>query len=178
MRRGPARSSRSPASALPPWSASPTLLGEHVVPHGVARAPVEELRARALRERLERFQECACVVVQDALCPAGRDAGVVGERDHRNLSEHDQIVVPGQAQRRPFAHERRALVRPRPVADDVAETPELVEPAGVDLREHGLERMQVRVDVREDRNPHGGLVLAGWSFGEILNSAHGRELRP
>ena len=89
------------------------------------------------------------------LCVQTRgDPGVVGERRHRDLPQDDEIVVPGQADGRSLTHERGALVRPRPVADDVAEAPELVEPAGVDLRQHGLERVQVRVDVRENRDSH------------------------
>ena len=66
-----------------------------------------------------------------------------------------EVVVerPGEADRRPFTEQRGAFVRPRPVADDIAEAPELVEPAGVDLCEHGLERGQVRMDVGENRYP-------------------------
>ena len=43
-----------------------------------------------------------------------------------------------------------ALVRPRPVADEVSEAPDLVEPTRIDLREHRFERVQVRVNVRDD----------------------------
>ena len=52
------------------------------------------------------------------------------------------------------SHERAALVRPRPVADEVAEAPELVGRVGVDRLEHGLERVEVGVDVGDDGRTH------------------------
>jgi hypothetical protein len=42
----------------------------------------------------------------------------------------------------------------RPVADDVAEAPHLVRPFAQDVGEHGLEGVQVPVDVRDDGDAH------------------------
>ena len=52
-----------------------------------------------------------------------------------------------RARSRTSAH---ALVRPRPVADDVAQAPELVRRLRVDRREHRLERVQICVNVGDD----------------------------
>src|SRR5439155_5145670 len=70
------------------------------------------------------------------------------------------VVVPGETGRRMRPHEGAALVRLRPVADEVAEAPDLVGRVGVDRREHGFERVQVRVDVRDDGRPHGYSLAA------------------
>ena len=52
------------------------------------------------------------------------------------------------------AIERAALVRPRPVADEIAEAPELVRRLRLDRREDRLQRVQVRVDVGDDCDAH------------------------
>lgn len=53
-----------------------------------------------------------------------------------------------------------AAVRARPVADEVAETPERVRRLGVDGAEHGLERMEIPVNVGDDGHSHGRRTLA------------------
>ena len=64
-------------------------------------------------------------------------------------------MIPAEAGRCTRADELAALVGPRPVADDVAEAPELVDRVGVDRREHALERVEIRVDVGDDGDAHG-----------------------
>jgi hypothetical protein len=53
-----------------------------------------------------------------------------------------------------LAQPRDHAVGVRPVADDVAEVPDAIDRAGVG--KDRIEGRQVRVDVREDRNPHAG----------------------
>jgi len=55
--------------------------------------------------------------------------------------EHAQVVVPDEADSRPLADDLDHLVGPRPVADEVAEAPQLVRRVGVDRLEDGLERV-------------------------------------
>ncbi len=66
-------------------------------------------------------------------------------------ADDDEVVVAGEADGRALAHELAALVRPRAVADHVAEAPDLVHARRI---EHGFERMVVPVDVRENRDAH------------------------
>src|SRR3989449_5598294 len=46
------------------------------------------------------------------------------------------------------------LVRPWIVADEVARHPDPVRGDAVDVRQHGLERGEIRVDIGEDRETH------------------------
>ena len=54
-----------------------------------------------------------------------------------------------------FTHDRAALVRPRPVADEVAQAPDRVGRLGVDAFEHRLERVQICANVGDDGDAHG-----------------------
>ena len=93
-------------------------------------------------------------LVRDVLPrPGGGDRGVHRELLDVELAEHDEIVVADQAQVGGLAGERHALVGLRPVADKVAEAPELVDALRLDVGEHGLVRGQVSVDVGEDCDP-------------------------
>ena len=60
-----------------------------------------------------------------------------------------------------FATRLRRLVRSRPVADQVAEAPDRIDRFALDCREHRLERVQVRVDVRDDGDAHGARAYTG-----------------
>ena len=53
-----------------------------------------------------------------------------------------------------LTNERAAFVRPRPVADGVAEAPHGIRRLGVDRSEHCLQRMGVTVDVGDDCDAH------------------------
>ena len=63
-------------------------------------------------------------------------------------------MVADQAHVRARGDEAAARVRPRPVAYEVAEAPELVGGLAVDRLEHGLERVEISVDVRDDAGSH------------------------
>ena len=56
-------------------------------------------------------------------------------------------MVPAEAQRGDPADPVDALVRARPVADDVAQAPQLVRLLADDVCEHRLERMEIGMDV-------------------------------
>jgi hypothetical protein len=65
-------------------------------------------------------------------------------------------VVAGEAEVATLGGELRAVVGLGAVADDVAETPDLVRVRLLDLGEHRLEGGQVGVDVADDRGAHAG----------------------
>jgi voltage-gated potassium channel len=131
------------------------LCAQDVVPDRVARAAVEELRTVRLGARLESLEEGPCVVSEHALRPARRCCSIAREVRQAERAGDDEVVIAGQAQVGPCLDERAALVRPGPVADRVAETPDGVDALLVDPCERRHEGMQVRVDVRDDGDPHG-----------------------
>jgi len=63
-------------------------------------------------------------------------------------------VVSYQADFRAVLDEHAAFVRSRTVADEVAQTPQSVRGFVVDGLQNGFERMQISVNVREDRDAH------------------------
>ena len=69
-------------------------------------------------------------------------------------------MVSYQADVGAFGHERAAAVRAWPVADEVAQAPELVGRLGVDGAKHRLERMEIPVNVGDDGHSHGSRTLA------------------
>ena len=120
-------------SRAEPWkSATPC-----ATPSGSRR--LEDL----LRRRLEHVSR-----------PPGRDRGVAAELLEIDRAAHGEVVIAAEAEVGPLGDERAALVRARSVADEIAETPELVRRLRVDRREDGLQRVQVRVDVGDDRDAH------------------------
>src|SRR4029079_9119168 len=128
----------------------------------VARAGVKELDAFALALRPQRLEERPRALRQHASSPArGRDR-VAGELFEVDLAEHAEIVVPREADRGTPLDRCAARVRPRPVADEVAEAPELVRLFPLHVLETGLERVPVTVDVRDDGHPlRQGVNLSG-----------------
>src|SRR5262249_12221205 len=120
---------------------------QHVLPDRVARTGVEELDAVAPAQRLLRLQELPRALGQHAARPARGLDRVAGELRQVDRPEHAEIVVPGEADRRTPLDRRAAGIRARPVADEVAEAPELVRLLPLDLREDGLEGVPVSVDV-------------------------------
>src|SRR5579884_3721891 len=132
------------------------LLAQHVLPHGVPRARVEELGVGAPRERLERREPLPLLVAEHAGRPARRDRSVAAELARVERAADGEVVVAAKGKRRPLPNQVAAFVRPRPVADDVAEAPELVDGGpGVDIGQHGFECVQVSVNVRDDGDTHG-----------------------
>ena len=65
------------------------VFGEHVVPHGIAWAAVEELRAGRDGAWSECRQKRTCGSVQHLARPRGRGARLAAERRERDLPEHD-----------------------------------------------------------------------------------------
>ena len=92
----------------------------------IVRAAVDHLHPVARPLRLARGEEAARLVVEDAPRPARDRCRVGGELAQLETAEHAEIVVPGEADLRARRELRRASVRLRPVADEIAETPDLV----------------------------------------------------
>ena len=131
------------------------LVRQHVLPHRVASAPVEEGDVVRCAGGSSPFEIGERPLAQHVARPRGRNARVAAELDQVDPAAHGEVVVTAEAARCPRADELAALVRPRPVADDVAEAPELVGRVGVDRGEHALERVEVRMDVGDDGDAHG-----------------------
>ena len=104
--------------------------------------------------RLERLEEAARLILEHLSSPAGARSRVVGEVLEVESTEDPEIVVTYQADVGPALDERAALVRPRPVADEVTEAPDGVRRVGRNRFEHSIQRMQIPVNVREDGNAH------------------------
>ena len=130
------------------------LVREHVLPYGIARASVVQRDAVALVVRLELVEECARVVGEDVARPACGDGGVTAELVEVDRPAHGEVMVPAETDLCTRLDDLAAFVRPRAVADDVAEAPDLVRRAGVDRREDRLERGEIRVHVGDDRDQH------------------------
>ena len=105
------------------------LLAEHVVPDRVERAPVEELDAFAVAAGASPVRNARASSLEHALRPAHRRGRVAVELVERERADHGEVVVAGETERGALAHDRAAPVRPRSVADDVAEAPDLVGPS-------------------------------------------------
>jgi STE24 endopeptidase len=121
---------------------------------------VEEADPVAFSCRLERFQERRLLGLEHRGRPAGAQRGVRSERGEVEPTEDGEVVVSYQADVRPLGHEGAAAVRARAVADEVAEAPDLVGRVPADRLQYRLERMEVSVDVRDDRDAHGRRTLA------------------
>ncbi len=130
------------------------VVAEHVLPDRVARRAVVQRDAVGGSRRLERVEKCLRLGREDVARPARRDGGLAAELLEVDRSPDGEIVVAGEADVGPLRDQCAALVRPRPVADEVAEAPELVRRLRLDRREDRLERVQVRVDVRDDCDAH------------------------
>ena len=100
---------------------------EHVFPDRVARAAVEELDAgaRAAAARATRGTRAAASSSTPRV-QRGRRGRLAGEVVERDLADHDEVVVADEADVGPLADERDSTRSARPVADEVAEAPELV----------------------------------------------------
>ena len=131
------------------------VVAQDVLPDRVARAGVEELDAVAHGRRRQRLEPGALLGAEHGARPARRDPGVAGEVGEVDRAEHRRGRGCRRARASPGRGRAAALVRLRPVADDVAEAPDLVGRSRVDLGEHRLERVKVRVDVGDDCDAHG-----------------------
>jgi hypothetical protein len=119
---------------------------------------VEEVDAASVRLRGQRGEERARGLVERGLRPARGGRGVRIELGDRDLvrPERDAVVVADEREVGASGDERRRLVGVGPVADRVAEAPELVDVLVVDRRQNGGERRAVRVDVGDDGGTQGG----------------------
>ncbi len=130
------------------------LVAEHVLPDRVARRAVVELDTVSGSRRLERFEERLRLRLQHFPGPPGRDCRLAAELLQIDRAPYGQVVVPRETDVGPLRDQGATLVRPGPVADEVAETPELVRRLRLDRREDRLQRVQVRVDVGDDCDAH------------------------
>jgi hypothetical protein len=115
-----------------------TFHGQNVVPNGVGGAPVEEFRALSFRLRGQALEVRARLLAQHGSRPACTEGGVERELVEVDRTEDPEIMVSGEPDSSPFRGEPAAGVRARPVADDVAEGPDLVGRVPVDRVENGL----------------------------------------
>ena len=76
---------------------------------------------------------------------AARDEAELG---HADRAERRAVVVAGDRVSAAIANELSALVRARVIADDIAETRDAIDARGRELREHRLDRLDVRVQIR------------------------------
>ena len=121
---------------------------------------MEELGALERRFRRERLEVAARLVLEDLGRPARARGGIRREVLEVDATEDAEVVVSYQADVGPLGDELAAAVRLWPVTDEVAEAPDLVGRFGVDGAEHGLERMEIPVNVGDDGHSHGRRTLA------------------
>ncbi len=149
---------------------------EDVLPDGVTRASVVEADAPADGGRRGRLEERLRVLVEDGGRPASARGSVVRELVEIESAEDAEVVVPDETDVRVPSDEAAALVGARPVPYEVAEAPDLVRRLARDRFQHRLERMQVSVDVRDDKRAHGGRgtlakVAAGVALAAVWGAA-------
>jgi len=104
--------------------------------------------------RLEPAEELLRFGLEHLARPPCGDARLATELGEVDRSAHREVVVAGEADVGPLGDRGATLVRPRPVTDDVTETPELVRRLRVDRGEDRVQRVQVRVDVGDDCDAH------------------------
>src|SRR5919199_253338 len=75
-------------------------------------------------------------------------------------AQHDQVVVAREAEISTRLDLGTAFVRPWAVADEIAETPQLVRLVGGDRGEDRVESVLVTVHVRDDGDP----LAQGWDL--------------
>jgi hypothetical protein len=130
------------------------VVAQDVLPDRVPRGGVVERDSVGEPLRLEPVEERAPLRIEHLARPSRREPGVAVELEEVDRAAHGQVVVAGEADVGALRDRRAALVRARPVADEVAEAPELVRRVRVDRGEDRLQCVQVRVDVGDDRDAH------------------------
>ena len=115
------------------------LAGEHVLPDRIARRGVEEADLRALALGVEVAQEGERVLADVGARPLDRQRGRLGEGVDIERAQHREVVVADQRDRAALADQGGAGVGLDPIAEHVAEAPDLLDPGRVD-RLRGLPR--------------------------------------
>lgn len=131
------------------------LLREDVFPDWVTRACVKEIDPINLGSRRQPLEEVTRPLCEHPRCPACCGSSLIVEVAHAQISQHDEVVVPDETDRRMLRNRVAALVWKRPVPDGVTEAPDCVDPLRVDLVQDRRERMVVTVDVGYDGDAHG-----------------------
>ena len=128
---------------------------EHVLPDRISGARVVEADSLPHGPRRERLEEAARLVLQGVRRPARALGCVVRELPDVEAPENGEVVIPDETDVRSLGDEAAARVRARSVPYEVPEAPDLVGRLAIDSGEHGLERMQVSVDVSDHARAHG-----------------------
>ena len=123
------------------------LVVEDVLPDRVAGRAVVERDAVGEALRFQAVEESLRLGRQNTPGPGRGDTRLAAELLEVDRPPDREVVIPRQADVGPLRDRGAALVRSRPVADEIAEAPELVRRLLVDRREDRLQRVQVRVDV-------------------------------
>src|SRR5262249_6552941 len=111
------------------------LVAEDVLPDRVARRAVVEGDAVSRALGLEAVEQLLPLRLQHATRPRRRQPGVAVELLEVERPADGEIMVARKTDVGALGDRRAALVRPRPVADEIAEAPELVRRLLVDRRE-------------------------------------------
>ena len=130
--------------------------GEDVLPDRVAGGGVEEGDALALSAGLQLPQHGQGLCGDVRARPLDGFGRRLREGGDVECAEDREVVVADQAERAALERQLGALVGFGPIADHVAEAPDLIDLGLLDRPEHGLKRRQVGVDVADDRGAHGG----------------------
>ena len=122
-------------------------LAEVAVPRHAHAQPVEERPATAglVGARLALELE------------PGPVGGLLGHLvEVRGLVEGSEVVVAHECELAALGHDVHAGDRIRSVADDVTKAHDAVHPLPVDVGEHGLQGLEVRMDVADEGRAQGG----------------------
>src|SRR5690606_33281469 len=94
------------------------------------------------------------------------------------IKQRALVVVAEEGDLAVGHHRVEAFARPRAVADDVAEAKNLIDPLLLDMRENGLERFEVAVDVADDGAFQGGgpPYSGGWAVNVVRQDKSGRGI--
>ena len=121
--------------------------GQHVLPDGITRAAVEQVRSGSGSARRELSEPGPLIPRQLVGRPPCHDCGALGEHVGRDQADGSEVVVAGQADRGALTNQVDAGTRVRPVPDQVTEAPDLVGAGRFNRLEDGLECLDVGVDV-------------------------------
>jgi hypothetical protein len=105
-----------------------------------------------VRQRVGSVSRQAVVLFELSPCPTDRPLGA--DVESVRVEESPLVVVAEDHDLAFLPHELDALAGIRPVADDVAQTIDGIDLLPFDILEHGLERLEVAVDIADDGPLH------------------------